>query len=130
VIYLLDTNAISALMKLKEPVVERFRSIPASVCAVSVISEHELVYGACRSPNRDVYLNRLDILQFPVLDFTRTDARQAGEIRARLSLQGIPIGPLDALIAAQALARDLTLVTHNTREFARVPDLRIEDWET
>ena len=66
-------------------------------------------------------------MQFEVLDFDREDARQAGELRARLAAAGTPIG--DVLIAGQALARGLTLVTHNTGEFQRVPGLRIEDWE-
>jgi tRNA(fMet)-specific endonuclease VapC len=128
-IYLLDTNAISSLMRLRASIVERFRSISASNCAISVISVHELAYGAFRSPKPDAYLKRLDILQFPVIDFTRTDARHAGEIRARLSQKGTPIGPFDALIAAQAIARDLTLITHNTRAFERVTGLKLEDWE-
>lgn len=71
----------------------------------------------------------MDALQFAVLDFDREDARRAGEIRAHLAAAGAPIGPYDALIAAQALARGLVLVTHNTREFARVPGLGVEDWE-
>ena len=56
------------------------------------------------------------------------DAREAGEIRAHLAAQGVPIGSYDVLIAGQARARALTLVTHNTREFARVPRLQVEDW--
>lgn len=70
-----------------------------------------------------------DSLKFPVLDFDRDDARQAGVIRAELSTRGMPIGPYDVLIAGQAVARDLTLVTRNTREFSRVPGLRLADWE-
>jgi tRNA(fMet)-specific endonuclease VapC len=68
-------------------------------------------------------------LQFEVLDFDRENARQAGELRTRLAAAGTPIGAYDVLIAGQALARALTLVTHNTGEFQRVPGLRIEDWE-
>jgi tRNA(fMet)-specific endonuclease VapC len=71
---------------------------------------------------------RVDALRFEVLDFDREDARQAGELRARLAAAGTPIGSYDVLIAGQALARALTL-THNTSEFQRVPGLRIEDWE-
>ena len=68
-------------------------------------------------------------MQFEVLDFSpRDDARQAGELRARLAATGTPISAYDVLIAGQALARGLTLITH-TGEFQRVPRLRIEDWE-
>lgn len=68
-------------------------------------------------------------LPFHVLEFDAEDAWQSGEIRASLAAKGRPIGPIDALIAGQARARGLILVTHNTAEFARVDGLRIEDWE-
>jgi tRNA(fMet)-specific endonuclease VapC len=71
----------------------------------------------------------IDSLQFEVVEFDQDDAKEAGEIRALLALRGAPIGPYDVLIAGQAKARRLTLVTRNTAEFARVQDLRIEDWE-
>ena len=67
-------------------------------------------------------------LRFPVLAFDVEDAYTAGYIQAGLARAGTPIGPNDVQIAVQALARDLTLVTHNRREFARVPGLRVEDW--
>jgi tRNA(fMet)-specific endonuclease VapC len=64
-----------------------------------------------------------------IVDFDYHDAREAGEIRALLALSGKPIGPMDVLIAGQARARALTLVTHNVSEFKRVPGLHIADWE-
>jgi tRNA(fMet)-specific endonuclease VapC len=64
-----------------------------------------------------------------VLEFDEEDARHAGEIRAQLASKGTPIGPFDVLIAGQARARELTLVTHNTSEFRRVPGLKVEDWK-
>jgi tRNA(fMet)-specific endonuclease VapC len=70
----------------------------------------------------------VDALQFPVLEFDQEDARQAGEVRVNLASKGTPIGPYDVLIAGQAKARKLTLVTHNTTEFQRVPGLKVEDW--
>ena len=71
----------------------------------------------------------VDSLQFVVLEFDKEDARQAGEIRAFLASRGTPIGPYDVLIAGQAKARNLTLITHNTDEFGRVPGLRFDDWQ-
>ena len=97
--------------------------------AISAIVAHELFYGAYKGQRTAENLARVDALRFEVLDFDREDARQAGELRARLAAAGTPIGSYDVLIAGQALARALTLVTHNTREFQRVPGLRIEDWE-
>jgi tRNA(fMet)-specific endonuclease VapC len=64
-----------------------------------------------------------------VLEFDGEDARRAGEVRAFLAAKGTPIGPYDVLIAGQALARDMILVTRNTDEFRRVKGLRVEDWE-
>jgi tRNA(fMet)-specific endonuclease VapC len=71
----------------------------------------------------------VDALQFPVIEFDREDARQAGAIRAFLTARGRTIGPYDILIAGQSVARNLVLVTHNTGEFRRAPGLHIEDWE-
>jgi tRNA(fMet)-specific endonuclease VapC len=70
----------------------------------------------------------IDALQFAVIEFDLEDARQAGGVRAVLAAKGTPIGPYDVLIAGQAMARDMILVTHNTDEFGRVPGLRFEDW--
>jgi tRNA(fMet)-specific endonuclease VapC len=72
---------------------------------------------------------RVDSLQFLVLEFDEEDARQAGQNRAHLASKGTPIGPYDVLIAGQAMARELTLITHNTSEFQRVPGLKVEDWK-
>jgi tRNA(fMet)-specific endonuclease VapC len=71
----------------------------------------------------------IDALRFAVLAFDKEDARRAGEVRAMLASKGTPIGPYDVLIAGQALARGLVLVTDNTGEFRRVPRLRIENWQ-
>jgi len=127
---LLDTNAVVALLRNSlSRIARRVRQESAGDVAISAIVAHELLYGAFKSQqwNRNVAL--VDALQFPVVEFDREDARQAGEIRALMSAQGFGIGPYDVLIAGQALARDTLLVTHNTREFARVPGLRIEDWK-
>ena len=90
---------------------------------------HELYYGAFTSQRVDQNVARVDALQFPVLEFDEEDARHAGEVRAHLAVKGTPIGPYDVLIAGQARARKLTLVTHNTTEFQRVPGLKVEDWK-
>ncbi len=78
------------------------------------------------APRLSIQLNQL---QFEVLELDTEDAKQAAEIRAYLAIQGTPIGPYDVLIAGQARARNLTLITHNVREFTRVPKLNVEDWE-
>jgi tRNA(fMet)-specific endonuclease VapC len=97
---------------------------------VSAIVTHELYFGAYRSSRMAENLARLDGLRLAVLDFDNEDARHAGEVRAALAAAGTPIGPYDVLIAGQALARGMTLVTRNMQEFQRVASLRAEDWET
>jgi tRNA(fMet)-specific endonuclease VapC len=98
--------------------------------AFSVIVMHELYYGAYKSQRveRNLETVRLFLRNFPILDMDPQDAIAAGEIRAALANRGKPIGPFDLLLAGQAKARDLTLVTNNIREFERVPGLRVEDW--
>ena len=91
----------------------------------------ELYYGAYRSTQSERNLALLErfFSQFAVLPLDTTAAKVAGRIRSELSVNGTPIGPSDLLIAAIALVNNLTLVTHNTREFSRVGGLVIEDWE-
>ena len=107
----------------------RLRSERPADVALSAVVMHELFYGAFRSARVDRNLALLDRLRFAVLDFDREDAREAGEVCALLAGQGKPIGPFDVLIAGQARARGLVLVTRNAGEFGRVPGLRIEDWD-
>jgi tRNA(fMet)-specific endonuclease VapC len=128
--YLLDTNAvIAALNDTTSRAALRLRAERPSEVAVSTIVMHELFYGAFKSARKDRNLALLDGLRFAVLEFGKEDAREAGEVRAFLAGQGRPIGPFDVLIAGQARARGLVLVTRDTGEFGRVPGLRIEDWE-
>ena len=96
---------------------------------MSAVVIHELYYGAFKSQRVEKNVARVDGLRFPVLEFDQEDARQAGETRAHLASKGRPIGPYDVLIAGQAKARKLTLDTHNTTEFQRVPSLKVEDWK-
>jgi len=127
--YLLDANAAIALLKGHVGFIAHLKQHKPSDVGVPSIVAHELFYGVYRSRRFVENLARVDALQFETLDFDREDARQAGQIRAALNAAGIPIGPYDVLIAGQALARDLTLVTHNLREFKRVAGLEVEDWE-
>lgn len=127
--FLLDSNAVIALFKGIASVQTRIRGYHVGDFGLPAIVAQELYFGAARSGRPAVHAARLDALQFEVVAFDREDARQAGRLRAHLANLGTPIGAYDSLIAGQALARGLTLVTHNTREFARVPNLRFEDWE-
>jgi tRNA(fMet)-specific endonuclease VapC len=91
----------------------------------------ELYYGAFKSQRRNTNLQLIANLRdkFFSHHFDAAAARHFGMVRTELERQGTPIDPYDLQIAAIALANDLTLITHNTREFGRVPDLRYQDWE-
>jgi tRNA(fMet)-specific endonuclease VapC len=128
--YLLDANAIIALLNdTTSPIARRIRRYAPREFGLSAVVVHELYYGAFKSQRVEQNVARVDALQFSVLEFDEEDARQAGQIRAYLASKGTPIGPFDVLIAGQAKARELTLVTHNTTEFQRVPGLKVEDWK-
>ena len=128
--YLLDANAVIALLNDKtSKTAQRARRESVGDLAVSAIVTHELFYGAFKSRRAAQNLALIDALQFEVLEFDKEDARQAGEIRALLASKGTPVGPYDVLIAGQAVARDLILVTRNTHEFGCVTGLQIEDWQ-
>ena len=129
--YLLDTNAVIAVLReVETPIGRRVRQCRPDEVFVSAIVLHELFYGAFKSARvvRNVAL--VDGLRFGALEFSREDAREAGEIRAMLAAEGRPIGPYDVLIAGQARARGLVLVTRNLGELARVARLVVENWET
>lgn len=130
--YLLDTNAcIGYLNGRAIGVRQRLeRLIPAEVFVCSVVKA-ELYFGAMKSTNPVTTLARQNefLKLFVSLPFNDEAADVYGRLRAHLEMQGRPIGPNDLLIAAIALANNVTLVTHNSTEFQRVPDLVVEDWQ-
>ena len=98
---------------------------------LSSVVLHELWFGVAKSQHIDrnaAILTEFIQGAYPILDFTNGDAEAAGQIWAALKIAGTPIGAYDTLIAGQALARGLTLVTANTREFSRVDGLKLTDW--
>jgi len=132
--YLLDTNAWVAYLRQNNPtLLQRLQQHqPADICLCSVVLG-ELWYGAVRSGPAHQAANFALIVrlrqQFVSIPFDDRAAEQYGRIRAHLAGQGTLIGPNDLMIAAIALANGLTLVTHNTAEFSRVPGLVLEDWQ-
>ncbi|BAZ14167.1 PIN domain protein [Calothrix sp. NIES-4071] len=131
-IYLLDTNA--CIVYLNRPISgvrQRLATLSPQDIAVCSVVKAELFYGAMRSNNpvRTLALQEAFLNNFVSLPFDDIAARIFGIIRSELSASGTPIDPYDLQIAAIAMATNLTLVTHNTREFSRVNELQIEDWE-
>ncbi|HEX3531040.1 MAG TPA: type II toxin-antitoxin system VapC family toxin [Thermoanaerobaculia bacterium] len=129
--YLLDSNICIYAMKNRPlQVLRRLQNVGRAAVAVSVITVVELRQGAEGSQHPELAHGRLDDFLEPivVLPFEDADAQVAARIRAQLFRVGRPIGDLDTLIAAQALARNLVVVTNNVDEFERVPDLDIINW--
>ena len=126
--YLLDTNTVIHWFNRSDAHVIARAAAERGVSALPSIVWHELCYGAVNGRRPEETIAAYESASLPVLPFDAEDARVAGEIRASLRRAGTPIGPYDVLIAGQALARDLILATNNTREFARVEGLKLEDW--
>jgi tRNA(fMet)-specific endonuclease VapC len=130
--YLLDANiCIRYLNQRSQPIIHRLESLSPDDIAVCAVVKAELFFGAMKSRDPQATLTQqqdfFDL--FVSLPFDDVAALAYARIRADLAALGTPIGPNDLMIAAIALANDLTLVTHNTREFSRISHLPIEDWE-
>jgi tRNA(fMet)-specific endonuclease VapC len=133
VTHLLDTNSCAEQLRrgTASTVAARLISTsPGDVVLCSVVVA-ELLYGAYRSAQQSRNLAQVRAFSsgFASLPFDDRAADEYGELRAQLHRSSSPIGPNDLMIAAIARAHGLTLVTHNTAEFSRVPRLAIEDWQ-
>jgi tRNA(fMet)-specific endonuclease VapC len=129
--YLLDTNTCVALIRQRPTeLLNRMKQQQLPDIAISTITIAELQYGVNKSSNVQQNQQALDqfLIPFTFVEFDYASAQAYGPIRTFLEAQGTPIGPLDTLLAAQAIAHSLIFITNNTREFSRVPQLRIEDW--
>ena len=132
-IYLPDTNACISLLRQKQPqLIARWRSTKVADIALCSIVVYELRHGAESSSDPPREHGKLDVFlaAFLSLPFDDGCAARCAEIRRALERNGVTIGPHDLQIAAIALYHNLTLVTHNTREFGRIPSLRLDDWES
>jgi tRNA(fMet)-specific endonuclease VapC len=129
--YMLDTDTCSYIMKRSnDALLKHLTAVPVSDVCISVITKSELLYGVEVSPRRTEDKTALDafLRYVEVMDFPDEAAAHYAEIRARLKSGGTMIGANDLFIAAHARSLGLTLVTNNTREFARVPKLKIDNW--
>ena len=129
--FLLDTNMCIYLIK-RQPAqtLVRLQSLDISTVGISSIPLSELEYGVSKSSKSEQ--NKMALVEFlaplEILPYDDAASASYGSLRAFLESQGTPIGPLDTLIAAHALALGCTLVANNVREFSRVPNLTVENW--
>lgn len=128
--FLLDTDTCIYALKQNESVLRNLLSTAREDVFISVVTEGELRTGAAKSssPVKTLHLIENFLRPLAILDFTSEDAKVYATVRAKLERAGTPIGPLDTLIASQAIARKLTLVSNNEREFRRVSSLAIANW--
>jgi len=128
--YLLDTNTVSNVIKGNFPRVrERLLKVPMAEVGISVITEAELRFGLARRPEASKLKIAVEefLLRVEILPWDSEAARHYAQVRAVLEHEGEPVGNLYLMIAAQALAAEAVLVTHD-RVFRRIKELRIEDW--
>ncbi len=129
--YMLDTNTCIYAMRQQSPyVARRIRRLRIGDLGMSTIVLSELQYGVTKSaqPQRNQAVLDAFVASLEIAVYDAQASVVYGPVRAELENHGQPIGPMDLLIAAHALSLGATLVTHNTREYNRVPGLRVEDW--
>ena len=135
-LYLLDTNVLSRLARGIDRSISNQVARHIEDCVLSSVAWYELEYGAARTSDPAKSAERLNLLRLvlpAVRAFGEEDATEAAAVRAYLETlkpNAQPIGPHDVLLAGHALALGAVLVTHNVREFSRVPRLTIEDWQS
>jgi len=128
--YVLDTNTLMYFFKGRESVSRKLLSIPPKEIGIPSVVVYELEVGIAKSKAPRKRLKQLEEMMslITVLPFTVKEARSSAMIRAQLERKGLPIGPIDMLIAGTARAHQAILVTHNVKEFTRIDKLQVEDW--
>lgn len=127
--FLLDTNAVIAILNKKTNFLAKLKQYHPTDFGIPSIVLFELYYGAEKSQKTAENIANIERLPFEIVSFSTLDAKLCGKIRTTLERAGTPIGAYGVQIAAQAQSRNLTLITHNVKEFQPVNDLNIQDWE-
>lgn len=128
--YMLDSNICIYTIKNRPPSVRQEFVQHQDMMCISTITKMELIVRVEKSavPERNLNIVESFIARLEVLDYGQRAAEHTGQLRAELDRKGTPIDPYDQMIAGHARSQGLVLVTNNTREFERVPGLRIENW--
>lgn len=129
--FLLDTNILIYAKNNRSPIVlNNIKSKDPSELFVSIFSVAEMVFGCKKSldPQRNYRALLEFLLPFNIIEFEQRDCDKYGEVRHFLETNGTPIGTIDTFIGSMSIARNLTLVTNNVKEFGRIPGIQIENW--
>ena len=128
--HLLDTDTCISVLRQRPGMVQRLSQVAPTDCCVSMVTVYELFCGLAMAQDPAKERQKVERFVSAIIELPldRAGAETAANIRAALERQGAPIGPYDLLIAGQALAGGLTLVTNNVREFQRVSGIKLESW--
>jgi len=128
--WMLDTDTCIAIIRKHSVALKKLRGKSIGHVGLSSITSGELAFGADKSSRPKDAHGALSefLLALEIAAFDNHAAMRYGEVRCSLARRGKPVGPLDTLIGSHACALDVILVTHNTREFAQIEGLRLEDW--
>ncbi len=129
---ILDTNIVSYWMRGDEVILNKLKTHKPSDLSISTITLAEILYGIEKSPvKKKLRRDRIEAIcsQLDIYPFDQDAARKYATIRSYLEKKGIPISERDLQIASIAVANQFRLITHNTKEFSRVPKLVVEDWK-
>ena len=129
--YLIDTNICIYIMNQRpHELIQKFKKFEIGQIAISSITVSELNYGVAKNQQKKSNTKRLEefLTPFVILPYDENVSKYYGTIRSHLESQGNVIGPMDMLIAAQAISENLTLVTNNEKEFQRIDSLKVENW--
>ena len=128
--FLIDTNILIYRLKNLGNVNDNFLKYKDKQMSVSVISYGELIFGAMKSKSVEKNLETVNDIKsiFPIIDINCDIMKTFGEIKAYIQKIGKPVDDMDLLISATAISKGMTLVTHNTKHFENIPNLKLEDW--
>ena len=128
--FLIDTNILIYRLKNLGNVNDNFLKYKDKQMSVSVISYGELIFGAMKSKSVEKNLETVNDIKsiFPIIDINCDIMKTFGEIKAYIQKIGKPVDDMDLLISATAISNGMTLVTHNTKHFENIPNLKLEDW--
>lgn len=129
--YLLDTNVLIGCLRKKQSLIDSvLENGKQNKLAISTLTYGELLVGLMKNntPRRRNALSKV-LTPIQIIDYDQSAAKEFSKIKANLESNGKPIGAYDMQIAAHAISLNYTLVTHNTKEFSRIPKLKYTDWE-
>ena len=128
--FLIDTNILIYRLKNLGNVNDNFLKYKDEQMSVSVVSYGELIFGAMKSKSVEKNLETVKNIKsiFPLIDITSDIMEIFGKIKAYIQKIGKPVDDMDLLISATAISKGMTLVTHNTKHFENIPNLKLEDW--